>query len=66
MEMCDISSVDKIGERQTGERVEYGDYACLGPKCALDKDGGYTVHMDDGDELPTCPRCKEPTGWVKF
>lgn len=55
-----------LGEYQTGDVVEYGDYACLGPMCAEAEEGGYTVHMDGTDELPTCPRCGVSTGWVKF
>jgi hypothetical protein len=55
-----------IGEVFTGQRPGYGDYACLGPNCAEDESGGYTVHLDDGEELPICPRCGIATGWVRF
>lgn len=53
------------GEYQTGDVVEYGDYACLGYACA-ENENGYTAHMDDGEELPTCPVCGISTWWVKY
>lgn len=59
-------SYEMIGEVFTGQCPGYGDYACLGPNCAEDENGGYTVHIDDGDELPVCPRCGIDTGWVRF
>ena len=55
-----------VGEYQTGDCPGYGDYACMGPVCALDASGGYTVHIDDGEPLPKCPRCRRSSGWVKF
>ena len=57
---------EMLGEHFTGDVPGYGDYACLGPCCADDGGGGYSVHLDDGEELPHCPRCVIATGWVKF
>ena len=57
---------EMIGEFFTGDVPGYGDYACLGPQCAYDENGGHTVHLDDGEELPYCPRCVVSTGWVKW